>query len=186
MTNVRTYQELWTTAPAALRVIRTNYSHHNGKLAQLPVRLTSFPPVSVAALFFLCFFLHMSIHHAHFKRLAFQFCTQWSVPFTLKLVPMCLQSSSILTCSSALQIFSPQSSQDVQLHFCAAVAGKSISVLIILATSPVYSLLKTEPLCWEQPGPWCIRVLGCRQTKLNPFHRGEGWKGFPRHGKRQK
>lgn len=66
-------KKLWTTAPAALRVISTNYSHHNGKLGQLPVHLTSFPPVSVAVLFFLCFFLYESIHHEHFKRVAFQF-----------------------------------------------------------------------------------------------------------------
>lgn len=67
---------------------------------------------------------------------------------------MCLESSSILTCSysSASQRLSPQSSQDAQLLFCAPLAGKSISVQIILATSPVYSLLKTEPLYVEHSG----------------------------------
>lgn len=83
-------QKLWTIAFSALRIVNTNYSHLKREAGQLPVHLTSVPPVAVTVLFILCFFLcalcsHVdshkhprclsrieSIHHEHFKRLAFQ------------------------------------------------------------------------------------------------------------------
>lgn len=73
---------------SALRIINGNYSHHNGKLGQLPAHLTSFPPVSVTVLFIPCFFLYESIHHEHFKRLALQFA----------LNSLCLSHLSLFPC----------------------------------------------------------------------------------------
>lgn len=92
-------KKLWTTALSALRIINSNYSHLEWEAGQLPVHLTSFPPVAVTVLFFLCFFLYESIHHEHFKRLALQSALNSLSLSHLKLVPMCLESSSILTCS---------------------------------------------------------------------------------------
>lgn len=162
-------KKLWTTAPAPLRVIRINYSHHNGKPGQLPVHLTPFPPVSVAAMFFLCFFLRTTIHHAHFKRLAFQFCAQWSAPFTLKFVPMCLQSSSILTCSSELQIFcSPVfpgctaaflCSHSWKVYFCADNISCISCLLIAENWAIVFGAART--LVHLSPG--------LQTDKVNPF-----------------
>lgn len=82
----------------------TNFSHYNGKLGQLPVLLTTFPPVSVSALFILCFFLYKSIRQAHFKQPALQF-TLYSVALShLSWFP-CVGKGLILTCSSASQTF---------------------------------------------------------------------------------
>lgn len=79
--------KLWMTALSALGIINTNYSHLEQEAGQLPVHLTSFPPVAVTVLFILCFFLYAfcshvgscklprcpsridSIHHEHFKSL---------------------------------------------------------------------------------------------------------------------
>lgn len=65
-------KKLRTTALSALRIINTNYSHLEREAGQLPVHLTSFPPVAVTVLFILCFFLYEYIHHKQFKRLALQ------------------------------------------------------------------------------------------------------------------
>lgn len=70
--NVRKYREAVNDLSAP-RIINTNYSRLEREAGQLPVHLTSFPPVAVTALFILCFFLYESICHEHFKRLALQF-----------------------------------------------------------------------------------------------------------------
>lgn len=78
------------TALSTPRIINTNYLHLEREAWQLPVHLTSFPPVAVTVLFILCFFLYIfcshvdsykhlrcfsriePIHHEHFKRPALQ------------------------------------------------------------------------------------------------------------------
>lgn len=77
----------WEPWPTALST-SINYSHLKREVGQLPVHLTSFPPVAVTVLFILCFFLYVAcshidswkharclsriqcIHHEHFKQLA--------------------------------------------------------------------------------------------------------------------
>lgn len=146
------------------------------EVRQLPVHLTSFPSVAVTVLFILCFFLcaffsHVdsykrlrctarteTIHHEYFKRLALQFTLNRHSLSHLSWFPCvwgAVQSSLPHTgthhrhrdCLSSLH----------RIHSCffffnAPLAGKSIFVQTILATSPVYSVLKTEPLYEEQPG----------------------------------
>lgn len=70
--NVCKYRESVNDCLSALTIINTNYSHREREAGQLPVHLTSFPPVAVTALFTLCFFLYESIRHEHFKRIALQ------------------------------------------------------------------------------------------------------------------
>lgn len=135
-------KKLWTIAFSALRIINTNYSHLEREARQLPVHLTSVPPVAVTVLFTLCFFLHAlcshvdlckrlrcisrieSIHHEHFKQLAFQ-CALNSLSLSLLSWFPCVwrAAQSTLAHSGTHQhrrdSFSPtpapQSSQDAQL-----------------------------------------------------------------------
>lgn len=121
----------------------------------------------LSCVFFLCaFFSHVdsyerlrctarieTIHHEILQTACPSVHTKSPFSFTLMLVPMCLGSSSILTSS----YWDPSSSQRLSsLHrmrscffFGAPLAGKSIFVRTILATSPVYSVMKTEPLYEE-------------------------------------
>lgn len=138
----------------------------NGKPSKLPVHLTSFPPVAVIVLFVLRFFRYTflshvdaykhprclsrieAFHHKHFKRLVLppslsDYC--WFPCIWRE-----IQSSLAHTEAHQHHRASPQSSQDVQLLFCAPLTGKSIFVHIILAASLVYPLLKTEPFNVEQ------------------------------------
>lgn len=149
-------KELWTTALSVLRITHTHFSHHNGKLAQLPVLLTSFPPVSVTVLFILCFFLYESIRQAHFKQLALQF-TLYSVSLShLSWFP-CVGKGLILTCSSASQRLSCQFSQDAQLPFCTTLAGKVYLWADNLSHIPCL-LTAEKPLYEERASSLWLRV----------------------------
>lgn len=156
-------------AALPLTIINTNYLHLEQEVQQLPVHSTSFPPVAVIVLFILCFFLYAFCSHVgpsrHLKclsrREAFHHNTSKDVPFLFffSLSHSCwfpcvwqraVQSSLAHTGTHQHPRDSrPQPSQDAQLLFCAPLAGKSIFVQIILATSLVYSVLKSEPLCTE-------------------------------------
>lgn len=100
-------------------------------------------------------------------------CPLLSFPFTLRLVPMCVNSSSILTFSywdtSASQSLSLQTSQDAQLFFWASPIGNTIFVQIILATSPVYSMLKNEPLYVHQSGSLVALSQAAGEVKAGVF-----------------
>lgn len=144
--------ELWTTAHSVPRIINTNFSHHNGKLAQLPVLLTSFPPVSVTVLFILCFFLYKSIHQTHFKQLALQF-TLKSVSLSHLSWFQCVGNGIILTCSSAFQRLFCHYSQGIQLLFCTPLAGKgylwadNLSYIPCLLTAENHCMRNKQALC---------------------------------------
>lgn len=143
-------KKLWTTALSALWIINTNFSHHNGKLAQLPFLLTSFPPVSVTVLFILCFFLYESIRQTHFKQLALQFTLNSVSLSHLSWFP-CVGNGIIFTCSSASQRLSCQYSQDVQLLFCTPLAGKGYLWADNLSYIPCL-LTAEKPLYEERAG----------------------------------
>lgn len=85
-----TNTKLWTIALSALSIININYSRPVREVGQLPVHLTSVPPVAAAVLFILCLFRYalcshvdsykhlrrlsriQSIHHEKFKQFSFQ------------------------------------------------------------------------------------------------------------------
>lgn len=166
-------KKLWTTAPAALRVISTNYSHHNGKLGQFPVHLTSFPPVSVAVLFFLCFFLYESIHHEHFKRLAFQFALNSLSLSHLSWFPCVWEQFNPHLSISIPDILSPVfpgctaaflCSSRWKVYFCA----DNISYIPCLLNAENWAIV------WGTVRVLVAQSSGLQTDRVKPLHRGEG------------
>lgn len=158
------YQEAVNKLPSQLTIINTNYLDLEQEVQQLPVHSTSFPPVAGVVLFIPCFFRYAFCSHVDSRRRlkhlsrreAFHHNTSKDVAFLFHFhTRVCSHVSAgellnphllIQRLISILETLA-QPSQDAQLLFCARLAGKSIFVQIILATSLVYSELKTEPLC---------------------------------------
>lgn len=183
-------KKLWTIAFSALEIINTNYSHLGREAGRLPVHLTSVPPVAVTVLFILCFFLYAlcshvdtyrrlrcpsrieSIHHDHFKQLAFQ-CALNSLSLSLLSWFPCVWRAAQSTLAHSGTHQHPRDRRPrpqpvfpgCTAAFCAPLAGKSIFVQIILATSPVYSMLKTEQLYVGQSASLVAQSHGWRQCK---------------------